>query len=96
MQVGEFVDHPGRHESHFDFLAKVFEHLLAGLDVGLEIRVGEHGGEVVVESVELHELIVEVEGERIAIRHGIRAEVEGAQGGEIGNVHPEGVGVTEA
>ena len=72
-----------------DPLAQLLELGLLGVEVRLEIRVGQHVCDVVIEAVVLHEFVVEVEGHREPLRHGAVLEAQRSQHGHVRRLDAE-------
>ena len=95
MHRGQRVDDPLGRVGVLDGVAQVLEVVLLLLEVRLEVPVGQHLIYVVVEPVGLHELVVEVERDREAVRHRAIREAQRPQYREVRRLDPEGVPVVE-
>ena len=85
----ERFDDPLGRLPFLDLLAQLLELVLLGVEVRLEVRVGQHLLDVVVEAVVLHELVVEVERHREPVGHGPVREAQRPQNGHVRRLDPE-------
>ena len=96
MHRGQRGLYPVRRLRLLDLFAQLLELVHLGVVVGLEVGVGQHLLDIVVELFVLHELVVEVERHGEPVRDGPRREPQRPQHGYVGRLDTKGVPVVEA
>ena len=89
MHLGQRVGYPLGRVGVLDVVAQIVEHVVLDGEIRLEVRVGEHLLDPVIEPVGLHELVIEVERDREPVGHRTGGESQSPQLGDIGCLDPE-------
>ena len=96
MHLGQRVIDPLGRVGVLNFVAQIIEHVVLDVEVRLEIRVGQHLLDPFMEPMGLHELVVEIEGDREPVGNGALREAESAQLRDVGGLDSERGPVLEA
>ena len=93
---GQRVDNPLRALRVLDVIAQVIEHVVLHIEVCLEVGVGQHGLDVVIEAVCFHELVIEVERHCEPVGDRSLRKAQRSQYSHVGRLYPERLPVPEA
>ena len=85
------VDHPLGHRALLNLLAQRLELLFLLIVIAPEILVGQHLGDIVIEPVGLHELVIEIERHRIPDRHSPHRQTQLGEFRHIGRLDTKNI-----